>query len=286
MFDPRDRPVLPRALLAAGLALPLAALPAAAQNAAAPQAPAQAPPPALGPHLGVSDLLGQQVRGVDGETLGEIDDIIFSGPEVTAPFALISVGGVAGIGDRLVAVPLGDIQRTADGGLMFPEDEEYLLARPTYRRPDSPTTGPLGPGKEWSQEAQAAGDPNQPMESLPGVFEDKAGRPAGETEGPPADRPDSASILGQEVPFAERERFIQAASRSHEQWSSRLDQADLDQEARQRVAAVLATANTRVDRLKRATEENWPALRDTTADAFGKLAAVWAEAAPQTARGD
>ena len=51
-----------------------------------------------------SKLLKSNVYNKDGEKIGTIDDFIVGG-ENEVSFAILSVGGVLGIGDRLVAVP-------------------------------------------------------------------------------------------------------------------------------------------------------------------------------------
>ena len=51
-----------------------------------------------------SKLLKSNVYNQDGEKIGAIDDFIVGG-ENEVSFAIISVGGFLGMGDRLVAVP-------------------------------------------------------------------------------------------------------------------------------------------------------------------------------------
>ena len=51
-----------------------------------------------------SKLLKSDVYNQDGEKIGSIDDFIVGG-ENEVSFAIISVGGFLGMGDRLVAIP-------------------------------------------------------------------------------------------------------------------------------------------------------------------------------------
>ena len=51
-----------------------------------------------------SKLLKSNVYNQDGEKIGSIDDFIVGG-ENEVSFAIISVGGFLGMGDRLVAIP-------------------------------------------------------------------------------------------------------------------------------------------------------------------------------------
>jgi sporulation protein YlmC with PRC-barrel domain len=74
---------------------------------------------ASGAALGVDDhrastLIGAKVVDSAGEEVGEIDDLVVSS-ETGDIQAVLSVGGVAGIGAKLVAVPFDDLQ-IAPGG--------------------------------------------------------------------------------------------------------------------------------------------------------------------------
>jgi sporulation protein YlmC with PRC-barrel domain len=66
---------------------------------------------------GLADLVGAEVVGSDGEQVGEIDDIVISMAGANSVRAVIQAGGIAGIGEKRVALPLGQvsIQRSDDG---------------------------------------------------------------------------------------------------------------------------------------------------------------------------
>jgi hypothetical protein len=82
-------------------------------------------------------LLGQPVMNPSGETIGDIDDVLFdkSGRIVTA---LIGVGGFLGIGEKVVAVPyeLLTFSRDAEGKRVAsaPLSKEALQTAPTFER--------------------------------------------------------------------------------------------------------------------------------------------------------
>lgn len=61
----------------------------------------------------VTDLLGSTVRSVRGEEVGTIDDLIVEDGRIHT--AVLSIGGILGIGDRLVGVPYSDLRRAGDG---------------------------------------------------------------------------------------------------------------------------------------------------------------------------
>jgi sporulation protein YlmC with PRC-barrel domain len=55
--------------------------------------------------LSASTLAGDTVRNAQGEDLGKIDEIMIDIPSGQVAYAVVSVGGVLGIGDKLFAVP-------------------------------------------------------------------------------------------------------------------------------------------------------------------------------------
>lgn len=70
------------------------------------------------PHMKASKLIGKNVRGANNESIGEVKDIIINLGSGRAPFAIIGFGGALGIGETRVAVPLNELQWTADGDLV------------------------------------------------------------------------------------------------------------------------------------------------------------------------
>lgn len=89
-----------------------ATVPAFAQTAAAPAAPtAAAPTTPAGSEMRAGDLIGAEVTNSVGETVGEVQDLVF-GPDQKLSAAIVSVGGFLGVGDKLVSIALSDIQVT------------------------------------------------------------------------------------------------------------------------------------------------------------------------------
>ena len=59
-----------------------------------------------GPELMAADTLqGNEVYNPQGETLGSIEDIMLDVPHGRIAYAVLSRGGVLGIGDKLYAIP-------------------------------------------------------------------------------------------------------------------------------------------------------------------------------------
>jgi sporulation protein YlmC with PRC-barrel domain len=90
---------------------------AVAQTTQTPPMPKATTPPATSATMPSTDafraskLIGTNVKTNDGDTLGELDDLIISSGDQMLQ-AILSVGGFLGIGDRHVAVPYKDLKIT------------------------------------------------------------------------------------------------------------------------------------------------------------------------------
>jgi sporulation protein YlmC with PRC-barrel domain len=70
--------------------------------------------------MSASSLTGDRVRNKAGEDLGKVDEIMIDVPTGRVAYAVLSFGGVLGIGNKLFAVPWG--------ALMLDEDnKEFIL---------------------------------------------------------------------------------------------------------------------------------------------------------------
>lgn len=90
------------------------------------------------------ELIGADVVGVDGETIGTVSDILI-GPDQQANRVLVDAGGFLGIGTKSVALEL-DRLHMQDGDLVTDLTEAEIEAMPSYTqegddwmRDDTPT---------------------------------------------------------------------------------------------------------------------------------------------------
>jgi sporulation protein YlmC with PRC-barrel domain len=60
-----------------------------------------------------SKLMGKEVKNDQGERLGKVKDLIISQNNFVT-FAIVSVGGAVGIGDKQIAVPMTDLNHSED----------------------------------------------------------------------------------------------------------------------------------------------------------------------------
>lgn len=272
-----------RILLAGVLAsLPLSALPlttpqaaadaGAGQTAVAPADERQSPPQGS---LRASDLIDRDIETPQGETLGEIQDVIVS--TGGAAYAIFNVGGFLGIGDHAIAVPLDQLQ-VGDERVVYDTTREALSAHPRYYFPDAPVSGSSRPGPERSQEARGEGDPRKAAE-----HNLAAQRIAGEGErssaledGDPG-LPDDT--LAADVPWSQRQAYLDQASRAVDQWTLRAQSAKgLDDKAEQDLQRYAEALRSRYASLQQASQANWTELRNNFAAQLGKVRDTLADA--------
>jgi hypothetical protein len=80
-----------------------------------------------------SDVIGAEVQNQEGDTVAEIVDLVKrqGGEDL---FAVLSVGGFLGIGDKKVVVPVNELQVGQEGQIvMVAASEEQLKNMPEYQ---------------------------------------------------------------------------------------------------------------------------------------------------------
>lgn len=79
-----------------------------------------------------SKVVGSAVVNNAGDTIGKVDDLIVT-PNEKVPYAVLSVGGFLGMGDKLVVVPYS-VLTVANGKMLLPgATAESLKALPDYK---------------------------------------------------------------------------------------------------------------------------------------------------------
>ena len=84
-----------------------------------------------------SQFMGQAVYSSGNENVGEINDLVMS-KDLDTVVAIIGVGGFLGMGEKDVAIPVGDITATKDANnnlrLTIAATKEQLEAAPVFDR--------------------------------------------------------------------------------------------------------------------------------------------------------
>lgn len=80
-----------------------------------------------------SKLIGSEVRNVHGESLGKIKDLIVDVNNERVYYAVLSFGGVLGLGNKLFAYPVRAFTQAAEGDkLVLNIDKDRLKAAPGF----------------------------------------------------------------------------------------------------------------------------------------------------------
>jgi sporulation protein YlmC with PRC-barrel domain len=122
----------------------LAVTPALAVAVAAPALAADSTTPGTATHTQsqnkmmsdrrASDIIGADVHNQRGEALGEINDLIVDVNNGRVYYAVLSFGGIAGMGDKLFAYPLRAFKPASDRDeLVLNVDQSKLQAAPGFR---------------------------------------------------------------------------------------------------------------------------------------------------------
>lgn len=146
------------------------ALAAAASVIAAGAALAQNAPPATsgaedaGNQTLVRDLLGATVRTTSGDDVGELRDLVVADGEIVS--AVVSIGGFAGLGEKVVAVPYEELDRRGDDdALVIARTEAELEALPEFESPvEQPVARASSPAAGGAPAQAESPPPSPPLE--------------------------------------------------------------------------------------------------------------------------
>lgn len=89
--------------------------------------------------MSASTLIGDDVRNPAGENLGSIKEIMFDVNSGRIAYAVLSFGGLLGVGDKLFAVPWTALQlNTTDHNFMLDIDQSRLEAAEGFDKENWP----------------------------------------------------------------------------------------------------------------------------------------------------
>ena len=97
--------------------------------------------------LSASTLTGDSVRNSAGENLGKIEDLMIDLDEGRIAYAVLSFGGLLGIGNKLFAVPWSALTLdTSEHEFVLDVDKDSLENAPGFDKDNWPEMTP-----EWGQ---------------------------------------------------------------------------------------------------------------------------------------
>lgn len=93
--------------------------------------------------LSATKIIGNKVVNTEGEQLGNIKDLVIDLDDAQIAYAVLSFGGLLGLGDKLFAIPLEALTFTAeDDTVILDMDKEVLKNAPGFDK------------ERWPDEAQ------------------------------------------------------------------------------------------------------------------------------------
>ena len=83
-----------------------------------------------------STLIGASVKNPQGESLGKIDELVIDLQQAQVKTAVVSMGGLLGIGSKYVAVPWSEVKSSDDGKtVIIAKAKEELENAPEWKKP-------------------------------------------------------------------------------------------------------------------------------------------------------
>lgn len=108
-----------------------------------------------------SGLIGMEVRNRENEKLGEIKDLVMDMNSGRVSYAVLSVGGFLGIGEKLIALPPTALKVSEQKDhLVLNADKSMIQAAPGFAATNWPLPGDPEVNRFWSN-VKATGGPAQ-----------------------------------------------------------------------------------------------------------------------------
>lgn len=108
-----------------------------------------------------SGLLGMEVRNRENQKLGEVKDLVMNMDSGRLSYAVLSVGGFLGIGEKLIALPPGALKVADEGAyLVLNADKAKITAAPGFAATAWPKPGDPEVSQFWN-DLRSTGSPAQ-----------------------------------------------------------------------------------------------------------------------------
>jgi len=93
----------------------------------------------MGNEVLASSIIGATVKNAAGENLGEIDELVIDSQDARIKAAVVSVGGLLGIGAKSVAVPWDKVKMGSDADrdtVVIAMGKDELDQAPGWQKPN------------------------------------------------------------------------------------------------------------------------------------------------------
>lgn len=106
-----------------------------------------------------SSFMGMAVKNLQNENLGKINDLVFDPTSGKISYAVVSIGGVLGVGDKLIAVPVTSLKpQPGQKHLVLNMDKNQVQSAPGLAQNNWPDLDAAGLGGAASSESGASSD--------------------------------------------------------------------------------------------------------------------------------
>lgn len=90
--------------------------------------------------LSTSSIAGKTVYNLEGEKIGNIKDMVIYPEEAKVAYAVLSFGGIMGIGDKLFAIPIEALKMSDEDEIRIDIDKDRLEDAPSFDKDNWPRT--------------------------------------------------------------------------------------------------------------------------------------------------
>lgn len=107
-----------------------------------------------------SKLIGMDVHNAQNQKLGSIEDLALDLQSGKIGYAVLSVGGFLGLGDKYIAVPIDQLRPAPNGdGLVLNVDKSQIQNAPGFAKTEWPALNAVGESAWWEGAQTAQGAP-------------------------------------------------------------------------------------------------------------------------------
>lgn len=106
-----------------------------------------------------SSFIGMAVKNLQNEDLGKVNDLVFSPEQGKISYAVLSIGGVLGVGDKLIAVPVTSLKpQPGQNFLVLNMQKSQIQSAPGLAQNNWPNLDAFGVGGAAGSESGTSPD--------------------------------------------------------------------------------------------------------------------------------
>ncbi|RJQ20600.1 MAG: PRC-barrel domain containing protein [Nitrospiraceae bacterium] len=95
-----------------------------------------------------TNIIGATVKNLQGENLGKITDLTFDTRDNRISFAILASGGMLGIGEKLIPVPINALSFKDEKNLVLDISKDKLASAPNFEKNKWPDMS----NRQWTED--------------------------------------------------------------------------------------------------------------------------------------